>query len=311
LFTVHCDCLSVRAKLASQWASRLATNSKFQYSIDKILVPSRDSRSFSSRSNTPRLTSIDVQLRSFCFSRHRPCPTGQSRQSWPSSIPRLNSQLAHLSPPLFHDTHILSLTEQEWLHDRNAFGQINLPPPSSQKPLIQTAAEREWLQDGAVRLSSSPSASDNARVDWRLRATSRVKLRKKVNDTVITSGDSGDSGKKRHIRRIQPPMAQVQPGEPFYEEIQAYQERYVYLFPVFSCVMTGRNSFLNLLAAEQAEDEAILKERLSSWTVDRLKEEGYCLTGLSAFWLEANQFGRPVASFLMGPGIVLPDHRFE
>jgi hypothetical protein len=75
--------------------------------------------------------------------------------------------------------------------------------------------------------------------------------------------------------------------------------------------MTGTNSFLNLLAAEQAEDEAILKERLSSWTIDRLKEEGYCLTGLSAFWLEASQFGRPVASFLMGPGIVLPDHRFE
>ena len=66
-----------------------------------------------------------------------------------------------------------------------------------------------------------------------------------------------------------------------------------------------------MLAAEQAEEEAILKERLSTWTLDRLKAEGYCLTHLSAFWLRANQFGRPVAVFLLGPGKALPDHRFE
>lgn len=70
-------------------------------------------------------------------------------------------------------------------------------------------------------------------------------------------------------------------------------------------------SFLGLLAAEQAEDEALLKERLSSWSPARLKEEGYCLTGLSAFWLQANQFGRPVAAFLLGPGRALPENRFE
>jgi len=39
----------------------------------------------------------------------------------------------------------------------------------------------------------------------------------------------------------------------------------------------------SLLTAEQAEDEAALKERLSNWTLNRLKEEGYCLAGLSAF----------------------------
>jgi hypothetical protein len=69
--------------------------------------------------------------------------------------------------------------------------------------------------------------------------------------------------------------------------------------------------FLPLLDAEQDEDEAVLKERLSSWTLDRLREEGYCLTGMAAFWLEKPQFGRPVASFLLGPGISLPEHRFE
>ena len=55
----------------------------------------------------------------------------------------------------------------------------------------------------------------------------------------------------------------------------------------------------------------MLKERLSGWSLNRLTEEGYCLTGMAAFWLEQTQFGRPVASFLLGPGIALPEHRFE
>lgn len=66
-----------------------------------------------------------------------------------------------------------------------------------------------------------------------------------------------------------------------------------------------------LLKAEQAEDEAVLKERLSNWSVSRLKEEGYCLTDMSAYWLDGTQFGRPVASFALGPGLALPEHRFE
>jgi len=35
------------------------------------------------------------------------------------------------------------------------------------------------------------------------------------------------------------------------------------------------------------------------------------MTGLSAYWLKANQFGRPVAAFLLGPGINLPESKFE
>jgi hypothetical protein len=67
-----------------------------------------------------------------------------------------------------------------------------------------------------------------------------------------------------------------------------------------------------MLDAEQAQDQAVLKERLTDWSLDRLIEEGYCLTGLSAFWLGAHQFGRPVAAFTLGPGILLPQqHRFE
>jgi len=70
-------------------------------------------------------------------------------------------------------------------------------------------------------------------------------------------------------------------------------------------------SFLSLLDSEQAEDETVLRERLSSWSLARLREEGYAMTGLSAFWMDAPQFGRPVASFSLGPGIDLPEHRFE
>lgn len=66
-----------------------------------------------------------------------------------------------------------------------------------------------------------------------------------------------------------------------------------------------------LLEAEQAEDEALIKERLANWSLDRLQQEGYCITGLSAFWMQNAQMGRPVATFTLGPGIPLPLHNFE
>lgn len=69
--------------------------------------------------------------------------------------------------------------------------------------------------------------------------------------------------------------------------------------------------FLKLLSLEEAEDEAALRDRLAQWGLTRLQEEGYCVTGLAAYWLEANQFGRPVAAFSLGPGILLPENKFE
>ena len=70
--------------------------------------------------------------------------------------------------------------------------------------------------------------------------------------------------------------------------------------------------FLPLIAAEQAEDEAVLKERLSSWSLPRLQKEGYCITEMYAFWQKATKFGHPVATFTLGPGLALPaGHRFE
>ncbi|THH30257.1 hypothetical protein EUX98_g3918 [Antrodiella citrinella] len=90
-----------------------------------------------------------------------------------------------------------------------------------------------------------------------------------------------------------PPHDALSPGELYYEEYQAYEEH-----------------FLEMIHAEQEEDEAVLRERLSSWSVERLKQEGYCINGLGAYWLEKNHFGRPVAAFALGPGIFLPEHQF-
>ncbi|KAH7882136.1 P-loop containing nucleoside triphosphate hydrolase protein [Phlebopus sp. FC_14] len=126
----------------------------------------------------------------------------------------------------------------------------------------------------------------STRFDWRLRAPSRF------NGTQCSPQKR--EGGSVYVKRIAPPYIQVRPGEPYYDEIQAYNNR-----------------FLPLLGAEQAEEEAVLRERLSTWSLQRLREEGYCLTDLSAFWMEAPQFRRPIACFLLGPGIIFPQHRFE
>ncbi|KZV63553.1 hypothetical protein PENSPDRAFT_208228 [Peniophora sp. CONT] len=66
-----------------------------------------------------------------------------------------------------------------------------------------------------------------------------------------------------------------------------------------------------MLDAEQTEEEAIVQERLASWSIQRLKSEGYCLSDMSAFWLEETRFESSVAAFSLGPGVALPHHRFE
>ncbi|KAL4246864.1 DNA2/NAM7-like helicase [Abortiporus biennis] len=132
-----------------------------------------------------------------------------------------------------------------------------------------------------------------SRFDWRARAHSRLPAHRKPQ---LPPADRRRTGTRRSgPRRVRPVHADLVLGEKFYEEVQAYQDH-----------------FMPLLDAEQEENEAVLKERLSSWSFERLQKEGYCITGLSAYWSETNSFGRPVASFTAGPGIALPtDHRFE
>uniref|UniRef100_A0A0W0FZN0 P-loop containing nucleoside triphosphate hydrolase protein n=1 Tax=Moniliophthora roreri TaxID=221103 RepID=A0A0W0FZN0_MONRR len=134
-------------------------------------------------------------------------------------------------------------------------------------------------------LPSQPLPS-TSRFDWRVKCKSRSPIVKnqsqKENDTKTT-----------YTKRVKPTPVNLQPGDPYYDAVQAYQDR-----------------FIPLLRAEQDQEELVLKERLSTWSLARLKEEGYTLTGLSAYWQNETRFGRPVASFLLGPGLVLPEHRF-
>jgi hypothetical protein len=100
-------------------------------------------------------------------------------------------------------------------------------------------------------------------------------------------------------------------GEPWYTEIQNYKLRFVPSAVPPHPLTPFASRFLDLLAAEQETEKNIIRTRLANWPQDKLKRDGYCLTGLSAFWLQSNQFGKPVAAFLLGPGIALPYHRFE
>lgn len=68
--------------------------------------------------------------------------------------------------------------------------------------------------------------------------------------------------------------------------------------------------FRPLLQAEQNYSAEIIKQRLKR-PVQELCSEGYCLLGLGAFWLDATQFGLPVATFSLGPGKTLGSHDFE
>ncbi|KAJ7188085.1 hypothetical protein C8R46DRAFT_1183731 [Mycena filopes] len=157
---------------------------------------------------------------------------------------------------------------------RVASGRVFRPPKRQIDP-----AERAWLQREPVGQISTETNQSGPRFDWR-KIAPRVK--------------PPPSQTNSYIPRTAPGKINVDWGEPYYDAIQTYTKR-----------------FMEMLEAEQQEDEAVLKERLSTWSLTRLQEEGYCLTGLSAFWLDESQFGRPVASFLLGPGLSLPEHRFE
>ncbi|KAF8272687.1 P-loop containing nucleoside triphosphate hydrolase protein, partial [Lactarius quietus] len=125
------------------------------------------------------------------------------------------------------------------------------------------------------------------RFDWRLRTTSRAAAR---SGSLQPSHDATDS--RTYIKRVIPQHLDIQSGERFHHEVNAYEER-----------------FLPLLELEQAEEEKDMRERLAKWPLKRLCNEGYCITGMSAFWLDS-KYGH-VASFALGPGVALPDNKFE
>ena len=66
-----------------------------------------------------------------------------------------------------------------------------------------------------------------------------------------------------------------------------------------------------MIEAEKRSAEKVIIDRLTSWPAEKLKDEGYCMTGVMAFWLARNHLGRPVAGFTGGAGESLPFHRFS
>lgn len=177
------------------------------------------------------------------------------------------------------------------------------PSTTSHAAAARPKPSQYELPTDAYFSENSPLAPAT-RFDWRLRATSR-------NHRRHDSLGKRDSAQV-YMKRVLPSCTEVQPGEPLYEEIQAYRDRFVHFFIDKDILMPlNPHSFLPLLHAEQAEGESVLRKRLSSWSLSRLREEGYTITDLYAFWIEAPQFRNPIACFSLGPGIILPEHRFE
>ncbi|KAI6013193.1 P-loop containing nucleoside triphosphate hydrolase protein [Pisolithus microcarpus] len=161
---------------------------------------------------------------------------------------------------------------------------------TSHRAQLSTAVQRQSEHELPLEayFSEHSPLTPSIRFDWRLRAPSRT------NGRLLAQSHQPQGTHKGYVKRVAPPRVRVQPGDAYFEEIQAYEAR-----------------FLPLLEAERREGESVLKERLATWSLPRLREEGYCLTGVSAFWLDTPRFGRPVACFTHGPGLVFPDHRFQ
>ena len=171
---------------------------------------------------------------------------------------------------------------------------------------LLNSSEGEWLQEDSEEqlhiFQNAPAVLPIDRFDWRFRATSRVKRPKKDEDE-----EKQRSPRRKRLQGLEPDLEGL-----YYHASQNYKSKYVRSFlteVVISVYIIFR--FVHLLDLEEAEESAALKHRLSTWGLKRLEREGYCVTGLSAYWLEANHFGRPVASFSYGPGMRLSDNKLE
>jgi hypothetical protein len=171
---------------------------------------------------------------------------------------------------------------------------------------LWNSSEGEWLQEDSEEqlhvFQNAPPVLPVDRFDWRNRPTSRVKRPKKDSDK-----EKQKSPRRKRLQGLEPDLEGL-----YYHASQNYKSRYVRSFLTEVMILLHIIfRFVHLLDLEEAEESAALRHRLSTWGLKRLEREGYCTTGLSAYWLEANQFGRPVASFSYGPGIRLSDNKLE
>lgn len=163
-----------------------------------------------------------------------------------SLAPLLSNVSKNHSPS--KDTKTLSSRRFSYLGIRNFFTNTsiepNQPSPLSQRSHFSTsfhnqfgpsviahgaqirhltAAEQEWLQDESVQTYTTSSVdTPTPRFDWRLRSSSRLQKEKTLAGEDVEKHDP----RRRTLHRIAPPQINVQKGEPFYEEICAYSDRY-------------------------------------------------------------------------------------
>ncbi|KAJ4481077.1 P-loop containing nucleoside triphosphate hydrolase protein [Lentinula aciculospora] len=184
------------------------------------------------------------------------------------------------------------LLESVTTHSVSFFRSFNRSLPSSRRYIARQAHEEEAflaaLHEPEYRTQpSSPSVSPSStgRFDWRLRATSRPQCGKHEAKTEEKS--------PALIKRVKPSQAALTERSPYFAALNEY-----------------KSHFLPLIRYEQDEEESVIRERLGTWSMPKLKDEGFTLTGLSAYWLEGTRFGKPMASFSLGPGLDLPEHKF-
>jgi hypothetical protein len=175
--------------------------------------------------------------------------------------------------------------------------------PVSLKEERDVSIHDQSLRTASPLHSFAPDHS-TSRFDWRCRAPSRAPSRSHGHRV---SRDGKDA--QAHVKRVVPQQLEIEPGGRFYHEVKAYEDRWV-LIPCLRSLPSFLSArFLPLLEAEQAEEEKEMRERLAKWPIKKLCDRGYCITGVSAFWLDS-KFGH-VAAFGLGPGVALPDHKLE
>ena len=121
------------------------------------------------------------------------------------------------------------------------------------------ASEGEWLQDEREDDSRSICTPDppQVRLDWRLRASSRVKKENK-----------SDQEKRRHPRRKRLDGLNLDPDEPYYRSFEAYRSKSVIFILNHlksPCLISSSGSYISSVAKKR-------KNRLLSNTVCRLGE---------------------------------------
>ncbi|TIA77765.1 hypothetical protein E3P98_04091 [Wallemia ichthyophaga] len=165
-------------------------------------------------------------------------------------------------------------------------------PPKSPKPPTDKALRR-WVSTDSLHSSryawpflAKPRSTSN------LHAIQTLKLVDKPTAVDAATGEHAATPPPTPTRRT-PHKKFIRPSQPFYHRVNEY---------------VGR--FKGLVKLEQQASEHKFNNRMHEWPLDKLKQEGYVITDLSACHAR-RKWGKPSAIFQLNPGHLLPSHRFR